>query len=54
MLAVSRRSALVLATKRSPACLSVVGRGMSTTEEQKDQDNILPVSEKQMEAVARE
>jgi hypothetical protein len=42
----SRRSALVLATsKTSPAYLSsIVGRSMSTAQERKDQDNILPVS----------
>eukprot|EP00544_Gedaniella_sp_CCMP2646_P014075 CAMPEP_0202480314 /NCGR_PEP_ID=MMETSP1361-20130828/353_1 /ASSEMBLY_ACC=CAM_ASM_000849 /TAXON_ID=210615 /ORGANISM="Staurosira complex sp., Strain CCMP2646" /LENGTH=214 /DNA_ID=CAMNT_0049107737 /DNA_START=11 /DNA_END=655 /DNA_ORIENTATION=- len=42
----SRRSALVLATsKTSPACLSfIVGRSMSTAQERKDQDNILPTS----------
>ncbi len=42
----SRRSALVWTTsKTSPACLSsIVGRSMSTTQAQKDQDNILPVS----------
>lgn len=40
---VSRRSALVVASKRYPACLSLTVRSMST-QEQKDQDNILPVS----------
>jgi NADH dehydrogenase (ubiquinone) Fe-S protein 8 len=42
----SRRSALVLATsKTSPAYLSsIVGRSMSTAQERKDQDNILPTS----------
>jgi len=39
----SRRSALVVASKRSQACLSTTIRSMST-QEQKDQDNILPVS----------